>query len=94
MKSQAVRPAAVGNRLDFFQRRGFIFGRDLFLGDFAVEIPGNRCKAAVEKALVHIAEDDGKTAAGEDVSDAVAHGACADYADSLDGCHGCPGENV
>jgi hypothetical protein len=64
-----TRPGSVGIRLSEFA-----------LGDFAREILFYRAQAAIERRLFHLRQGYGKAAAGKDMGDAVAHGACADYA--------------
>ena len=56
--------------------------------DFAVEILCDRVPGASEETFLHVAQNHGVAAAGEDVRDAVAHGSRAEHgncADCVDG---------
>ncbi len=57
--------------------------RNLVLSDFAVEILADGVKASIQKALLHIAQNDAVAAAGKDMRNAVAHRSRADHSDSL-----------
>jgi hypothetical protein len=58
--------------------------REFTLLDFAVEIFADGIERAVEEALVNITQDDREAGAGEDVGDAVAHGAGSEDGNSFD----------
>ena len=68
--------------------RGAVGFSDFALFDFAVEVFANRVEGAVEEALVNVPQDDREAGAGEDVGDAVAHGAGAEDGDGFDGFDG------
>ena len=65
----------------------FVFGEFAFF-NFAIEIFGDGVEGAIEVALLDVAEEDFVAGAGEDVSDAVAHGAGAEDGDGFDGVEG------
>jgi hypothetical protein len=54
-------------------------GRDFALGRFPAQVLADFGQGFFEEGLVEIAEEDGKARASEDVGDAAAHGAGADY---------------
>ena len=60
-------------RLNAFQCRRFFLGSDLVLRNFALEILGNRLQRAIQKALLHITQHNLVSAAGKNMSDAIAH---------------------
>ncbi len=57
------------------------FGRQFAARDFPSEILADGLESAIEEALLQFAHTHAVAAAGEDMRDAVAHGAGADDAD-------------
>src|ERR1700677_2024599 len=76
--------SALGHRLDLLQCGGLLFRRNLALHDLAIEILGDGSDPALQKPLLHIAQNYRIAAARKHMRNAVAHGPRSDNAYPLD----------
>src|SRR5581483_2331131 len=82
-KVAGLEAGASHGRLDALERLIALLGGELLLGDFPLQVCGNGRDRAIEEALLDVAQEDAVPGPGKDVGDAIAHGARADNADSL-----------
>ena len=83
MKSQSASRARSVTSSIFFKRGRLVFGTDLVLRNLTIQILRDCRQPALQKPLLHIAQNYGIPVARKDVCNAVAHGSRADYSNPL-----------